>query len=383
MTEKRGDLGDFIYILLKRRKFLFWNTFIVTVLVMGGSLLLPLRYTATAILLPPKEDTGSSLLALGSLAQRFDLANVPLTGVTSSAQVYLAILRSRTVADSLIAEFHLVDRYKVKNMEMARRALGGASKFELASAGLISISVEDKDPKVAAEMANAFVRHLDRINRTMRMSEGRRTRIFIQGRLEDTREQLHAAEDSLLAFKQSHPGVVLPDDVTAAAGAAANLMAQRISVGAELDVLRNSLYPNAPALSGKEREVKALDAELKHLPRMELELGRRYREFKIQERVFELLTAQFEQAQIQENRDITTVDVLDPAIPPVRKSSPHRGIMTMIAFVLSSVVGVVIVISQETLAALRLRDDSRLRTVVRPGSLLDRLLFGRRSGSAS
>ena len=382
MTERSGDLGDFVYILLRRRKFLFWNTFVVTVLVMGGSFLLPLRFTATATLLPPKEELGSSLLEMASLAQNFDLSNVPIPGVTSSAQVYLAILHSRTVADSLIVEFDLMHRYKVKNMELARRALRAATDCDLASAGLIRISVEDKNSQVAANMANAFARHLDRINRDLRMSEGKRTRIFIERRIEATRERLHAAEDSLLAFRRSNPGVFLLTE-SSSAEAGADLMARRISVGAELEMLRNSFHSDAPVLNRKKQEAEALDHELENLPAAELELARRYRDVKIQERVFEFLTSQFEQAQIQENKDVATVEVLDPAVPPIRKSFPRRGIMTVLAFLLSIVVGAVAVISQEALAALRVRDDVRLRRVLKPGSLLDRLLFGWRSEPSS
>jgi capsule polysaccharide export protein KpsE/RkpR len=285
------------------------------------------------------------------------------------------------VADSLIAEFHLLERYEVDDMEAARRALGAAAEFGLASAGLLRISIEDEDPQVAADMANALVRHLDRVNRVMRMGEGKRTRIFIESRLQQTRGRLRGAEDSLLAFERSHPGVLLPDDASDLGGA--NLMSRRISVGAELEVLRSFFHTEAPAVSRKAREAEALDRELEDLPAVELELVRRYRDLKIQERVFEFLTAQFEQAQIQENRDIATVEVLDPAVPPVRKSSPRRWIMTALAFLLSTVVGSAVVISQEALADLRLRDDFRLRTVVQRGSLLDRLLFGWKSGPST
>ena len=362
--------------------FLLLNTLVVTVLVMGGSFLLPLRYTATATLLPPKEEKGSSLLPMAALTQVFDLSNVPIPGITSNAQVYVAILRSRTVADSLIAEFDLLDRYKVKNVELARRTLAAATAFDLASAGTIRISVEDKDPLVAANMANAFVRHLDHINRTLRMSEGKRSRMFIENRLDHTRERLHAAEDSLLAFRRSNPGIFMTDK-SSESEAAANLMAQRISVGAELDVLQSLFFSNAPALTGKMREVEALDRELGNIPSIELDLLRRQRDVKIQERVFEYLTSQFEQAQIQENQDVASVEVLDPAVAPVRKSFPHRGIMTVFAFLFSTVVGAVMVISREALASLQLRDDERLRAVVKPRSLLDRLLFGWRSGARS
>jgi hypothetical protein len=206
--------------------------------------------------------------------------------------------------------------------------------------------------------------------------------MFIESRLDRTRERLHAAEDSLLAFRRLNPGIFLTDN-SPESEAAANLMTQRVSIGAELDVLQSLFNLNAPALTGKMRELEALDRELGNIPSVELDLVRRQRDVKIQERVFEYLTAQFEQAQIQENQDVATVDVLDRAVTPVRKSFPRRGILTMLAFVFSTVVGAIMVISREALASLRLGDDERLRAVVKPRSLLDRLLFGWRSGSRS
>lgn len=382
MTESRNDLGDLLYVVLKRRKFLILNTLIVSSLVMGISFILPVRYRAAATLLPPQKDS-NELLGLGGILENFDLSKVSMSGITSSSQIYLSILKSRTVADAMLEQFHLRERYKAKNDEIARRVLRAYSDFRLGKTGLIQISVEDKDPQTAADMANAYVVHLDRVNRDIRMTEGKRTRIFISERLKETERRLRAAEDSLLAFKESHPGVVLPGDLSSSATAAANLMAQRIGVGAELDVLRSSLSPGAPALARKEKEVNALDRQLVDIPALEMQLGRKYRDFKVQERVFELLTSQFEEAQIQENRDVTTVELLDAAIPPIRKSYPRRGLMTMIAFVISLVAGLILVVCLEALGRMRLEEDSRIRSVVRSGSLLDRFLFGSRSRGAA
>lgn len=382
MTEKRNDLGDLLYVVLKRRKFLIWNTVIVTLLVLGITFLLPPRYRATATLLPPQQDT-KELLGLGGILQNFDLSKVNMSGITTSSQIYLAILKSRTVADSLLAEFNLKERYKAKTDESARRALRAYSNFRLGNTGLLHVSVEDKDPQTAADMANAYVDHLDRVNREIHMTEGKRTRIFVRGRLDDTKVRLRAAEDSLLAFKESHPGVVLPDNATSSADAAASLMSQRISVGAELDVLRSSLSPKAPALARKEKEVKALDRQLNDLPALEMELGRRYRDFKVQEKVFELLTSQYEEASIQENRDVSTVEVLDRAIPPIRKCYPRRGLTSGIAFVISLAAGLLLVVSLEALGRMHLDEDARIRSAVRRGSLLDRILFGSRSGGSA
>lgn len=375
MAEKLGDLSGFLYLILKHRKFLIWNTVVVSSLVLAGSFLLPVRYRATATILPPEKDN-KDVLGLGSVLQSFDVSKITLTGVSSNAQIYLAVLKSRTVADSMIDQFHLLERYKARNPEVARRRLGSASAFKLTSNGLIQVSVEDQQPQTAADMANAYVQYLDQLNRTLRMGEGRQTRIFVEDRLKATEARLRSAEDSLLAFKEKHPGIVLPDNVVASETATAGLLAQRITIGAELDELRAWFLPSAPMLVQKERAVTAFDRQLGNLPVLELELGRLFRNFKIQEKVYELLTSQFEEARIRENRDVATVEVLDSAIAPLRKSFPHRGFMTMAACLFSMVAGVLLVVCMESLGRMKLARDPRIRSVVRPGSLLDRVLFG-------
>lgn len=375
MTEPRNDLSEFLLMLLRRRRFLFWNTLIVTLVVMGLTFAMTPRFTAVTTILPPQSE-GEGLLGLSSMLQRFDIAQLGLTGATSSAQVYVAILKSRTIADTLVAEYDLVRHYKLKTAASAGRALRGNTEVKLASTGVIQVSVTDKDRASAAMFANAYVAELDHLNRALRTGEGKRTRIFVEERIEATRIRLSAAEDSLLVFQKQHPGMVLPPDMAASAGAAADLMAQRIAMGYELEILRSSLVTGAPPLLRKENEVAALDRELGGVPDLGMEMARRYRDFKVQEKVFELLSAQLEAARIKESKDVTTVDVLDIAVPPDRRSFPRRGLMTGLAFLASTLIGVLIAVGLEVLGHIRQADDPRFRSAIPPGGLLDRLLFG-------
>jgi len=381
LTQQEGFI-DFLAVLIKRRRFLFWNTFLVTVVVLGTSFLLPTRYRATATILFPPE-TGQNLSGLSALVQQFDISRHLLTGTSSNTQIYLAILKSRSIADSVIVEFDLMHRYKTKNLESTRRRLRSLTKFNLTSGGVIEISVEDTNREMAAQMANAFVSHLDALNRTTRMGEGKRTRLFVEKRLAETKSRLQGAEDSLRAFQQTHPGVALPPEAANAASAAADLMAQRIALGAEVEVLRGSLSPQATPLVKKRAELEALDRELEGMPSLTLEIARRYRDVKVQETVFELLTAQYEEARIQESKDVPTVEVLDGAVPPIRKSFPHRGIMTLMAMVFSLVVGVLIATFLETMQRLRPMMELRLRSEMGSKSLISRVLFGDHQRKAS
>ena len=112
MTAPRNDLSELLLVLLRRRRFLFWNTLVVTLLVMGLTFMLTPRFTAVTTILPPQGE-GEGLLGLSSMLQRFDLAQLGMTsGATSSAQVYVAILKSRTIGDALVAEHGLADYYR-------------------------------------------------------------------------------------------------------------------------------------------------------------------------------------------------------------------------------------------------------------------------------
>jgi uncharacterized protein involved in exopolysaccharide biosynthesis len=314
--------------------------------------------------------------------QQFDISRQLLTGATSNTQIYLAILKSRTIADSVIVEFDLQQRYKAKNLESTRRRLKSLTDFKLTSGGVIEISVEDTNRETAAQMANAFVTQLDALNRSTRMGEGKRTRLFVEKRLAETKSRLQAAEDSLRIFQETHPGVALPPEAASAATAAADIMAQRIALGAEVQVLRGSLAPRATALVKKQAELDALDRELEGVPSLTLEIARRFRDVKVQEAVFELLTAQYEEARIQETKDVPTVEVLDTAVPPVRKSFPHRGIMTVTAMAFSLVMGLLIVTFLEAMHRLRPAMELRLREDGSK-SLISRVLFGDRQRKAS
>jgi tyrosine-protein kinase Etk/Wzc len=61
----------------------------------------------------------------------------------------------------------------------------------------------------------------------------------------------------------------------------------------------------------------------------------RYRDLKYDETVFELLAKEFEIAKLDEAREGSIVQVVDSAVPPDRKSSPHRTLIVIASTVLS------------------------------------------------
>jgi uncharacterized protein involved in exopolysaccharide biosynthesis len=234
---------------------------------------------------------------------------------------------------------------------------------------MILLSFEDKDRFRAAEVANRFVAELDRVNRQTNISPPKNARIFIEERLARTRKELTEAEENLRKFQEQNKAISLDDQMKASIEGAAELKAEMVTSEINLNVLRKTMSPSPPqikALKSRINEIekqigiwefgnqkeepeekKILDVPFAQVPALSMELARLVREVRIQSAVFELLTNQYEQYKIQETRDTPTIQVLDRAIPPERRSRPRRALLVGLAGILSLVTSVAFAVGLE------------------------------------
>lgn len=360
--EEEIKLADLLLALLKRKKMILLVVAFAIVISVIVSLRMPNKYTATASILPPQESGSgmSGLLsqfggAMGSFATK-------LAGGKSTSDVYMGILLSRTVANKLIKEFDLKRHYKLETMEGVYKMLQNRTSLDISStAQIVSVSVEDEDPTRAAQMANAYVDALDQINRTVNTTEGQRKRVFLEKRLQSVKEDLAKAETTLREFQEKYKIVSIEEQARATIGGAAAIIGQIIAAQTELEVLKQfgtARQNEAVMLSSKIEELQRqltkiesgnpgkniiLDGKqgrqdgpgfyipFDELPNLGLQLVRLMRETKIQEEVFKLLTSQFEMAKIDEAKDVNTIQILDKAVPPDRKSGPKRALIVIVS----------------------------------------------------
>jgi tyrosine-protein kinase Etk/Wzc len=306
------------------------------------ALVLPAWYQAGAPLLPPSES--ESGFGLVSLLRGISVPGITIPTEATPADVFLAVLRSRRLNTEIIKQFDLQTRYKRKKTEDALRELARHSKFKLTEAGTIEINVEDRDPKRAADMANAYVDLLDRFNRDVRMTKGRRTRLFVEGRLQDTKTQLAAAEQKLAEYEARHKTAGLSPEASSSVESAARLYAQRTNLEVRLGVVRGYTRASTDEETQIQEQLDELDRQLAALPQTGLEQARLLRDVKTYEQVYVLLNAQYEEARIDEARDVTTVEILDPAIPPERRSHPRRSLLVGVGLLLGLGVGLTAVV---------------------------------------
>ena len=294
-------------------------------------LVVPVKYTASASLLPRSESGGGLLSAAMALAGG-GLGNLNIPGLGGESAIQEAVLHSERIAFLIDGEFQLAAAWKTDKREEFLRAWHKALSTRTNREGLLTVGFQHRDPELAASMVSRLIEHLDTYNRVYRSTTGRRTRVFLEGRIQETQARMHALEDSLAAYQAENQGVAMSTDSESLVAAGASVIAARLRLKAEAEVLRRTLGAEAPALRTKELEIAALDEELAKLPALNSELGRLLRTLRVLETSYAFLSAQLEEARIEEARDTPTVDVLDPPAVPQEKSWPQRTLLVLGAF---------------------------------------------------
>jgi tyrosine-protein kinase Etk/Wzc len=351
--------------LSRRRRLILGITAASVVVALVVSLLLPVYYKAETRILPPL-DKGSNLAAqlLGQAGGLIGVAG-GAAGVKSQGELFVAMTKSRTVLDRIVDRFDLMKLYKGKYREDARKKLVELLTVrEERKSGIISLTVEDRDPKRAADMANAFVEELKSLAGGLAISEAGQRRMFFEEQIRHTKESLSRAEEEVKGFQQRTGAFQVDAQTNAIIGGIANLRAKISAKEVEAKVLRSFATAQNPDLQRIEEEVRALRTELEkvesgkgrgfdplmsseRVPATGMEYLRKLRELKYNETLYELLVKQFELAKLDEARDAVVIQVIDRAVPPERKSRPNRAQIVLLATVTMFFLSVFIVLFLE------------------------------------
>jgi len=292
----------------------------------GISFLVTPLYTSHTTLIPPQQQQSGAAAALSSLGVLGSLAG---GAMKNPIEQYISLLQSDTVTDRLIDRFGLMKVYDFEYRDSARKKLLKRSTIAAGKKdGLITVTVEDSDPKRAAEMASQYVEELRHMTATLAVTEAQQRRVFFQNQMQDAKAKLAEAQAALQqsGFGQ---GALNSAPQTAAAGYA-RLRTELASAQVRLATLQGSLAPEAPEVRQQSTMVAALQDQLRQL---ETSAGAnangpdyvtKYREFKYEETLFELMAKQYELARVDESREGALIQVVDPARPPERRSYPRR-----------------------------------------------------------
>jgi len=348
---RSADMMEILLVLAREKKPILQITLAASILAAIIVFLVPKMYTATATILPPQQNQSVASALLGQMAgaATLDLRDL---GLKNPSDVFVAMLKSRTVEDALVNRFDLRKVYYVKRYQDARKILEKRSEIDPEKEGLISIQVSDRDPKRAADIANAWVDELRTLNQTLAVTEAAQRRMFFEQKLAQERDDLASAELDMKQIEQK-TGVIQPDVQTRALiGAVADVRAQIAAKQVQLQSLRTYATENNPDVKRVQRELAELQAQSSRISQMErggvevgegnlqvptrrvaqasLEYLRAAREMKYHETLYEFLARQLEAARIDEAKNAAVVQVVDRAVEPERKSSPKRLLIVAI-----------------------------------------------------
>jgi len=365
--------------------------FLIALLV---AFLLPTRYQSTTRLMPPDQQSGSGLAMLAAFAGRGgsssgsssgalgglgsalggSLGNMAgdLLGLKSSGALFIDMLDGPTIQDSLIQKFNLRRIYWDRYWEDARKDLAKHTDIkEDRKSGVITLQVTDHDPRRAQQMAQAYLDALNGLVSQVSTSSAKRERMFIEQRLKTVKGNLDAALQDFSQFASKSGTFDVPSQTKAMVESEAGLEGQLVAAQSELEGLKQIYTDNNVRVRSLQARVGALKKEVENmsgnkadansdssaiagdfpsirkLPIVGVRWANLYRETKIQETVYELLTQEYEFAKIQEAKEIPTVNVLDPPTSPEQHSFPPRTVITILGTCLAFLFGAALVIGSE------------------------------------
>jgi len=365
--EENINLLELLRVIARRKTLIFRICGATVVLALCYSLALKNVYTASAKILPPQKDSGGGLSALLSQAGGLAALAGGVGGLGGSTDLYLGILKSRSVADAVIKRLNLQQEFKTKTIDDTRKKLDGVVKFKAGKDGIIAIDADSKDPQKAAQLANTFVDELGRRSIELNLSKAGTERMFLEKRLEVVKQELRTAENDMKAFQEKYKTFKADSQATVAIEGIARLKAEIITKETQLASLRNSMTDENSDVKMLQAGIARLKSQLGsmtgnggsdvipavgNIPGLGVEYVRKMRELKLQEAIFEQLTKQYEVAKINEAKDTSSIQILDEAVVPVKKSKPKRSLIVLLAAFASFFASICIVFIQEYFAKL-------------------------------
>jgi uncharacterized protein involved in exopolysaccharide biosynthesis len=334
------SLLDLLQTIVDNLRLLILGPLFVGLSALGISFAIAPTFTAQTSFLPPQQQQGMAASMLASLGALGGLAGAA-SGLKNPNDQYVAFLKSNSVQDALIDRFDLMNRYEAEYRANARKALQAKVQISSGKDGLITVTVDDKDPQTAADMANAHVQELTQLMGRLAVTEAQQRRQFFEKQLQQTQDKLTQAE---IALKST--GInsnVLKANPGSAVAAVAVLQAQIMAQEVKLGTMRGYLTESAPDFKQALNELATLRAQMAKQSQETASPAKagqgsaqgdyisKYREFKYQETLFELFAKQFEMAKVDESREGATIQVLDKAAPPELKSKPKKALIAVIA----------------------------------------------------
>ena len=364
-TQDNRPFAHAFFVLLRHWRFLVFSVLLALIGSVVFALLMPNWYKATASFLPPQNQTGLLEKLAGGLSSTLRTIGISGLGQSDGVYSFVSILESRQIGEKIIKEFDLMKVYEIDDgsMENALKALKNNTEFTFEEDGLLAISVWDKDPKRAAEMANAFFAELNNISTTLNASEAQANRQYVQLQYESVRDSLTFLEQRFVAFQKRTKIYALPEQTEATLRAAGDTYAELSMLKVYLKMLEQRFGANDADVQNLRAMTKEMEKEIPgmsgnnilglmgssmdKLPDEALEYMRMYRDIETLSKLHAFLLPIYQQSVLDEHKQMTVLVPLDRASVPERKDRPKRSLIVLVAVMSVLILAVTYVIGRE------------------------------------
>ena len=277
-------------------------------------------------------------------------------GIQGDYPRYLTILTSRTLREQMVDRFDLIDVYDTSENEHPREdalsELGSRTSFPVdLDYEYLSISVMDRSPERAADMANYMVGLLNTRNAQLSSQSASSFRSYIEQRYGSAMTRIDSLFDASQEFQRQY-GIYDVDAQTQAfftqMGSVSGDLAQREIEFAAMEQQYGADNPRvrayAQAIASAQRRFDAEmsgSSQLLPVPQEQMPtVVRQYlaleRDLTIERATIEAIAPMLETARMQEEQQSEALQVVDPAVAPSKKAWPRRSVL-LIVIVLSTV----------------------------------------------
>jgi len=356
LTESKRDTEelntsylDLMITVARQKKLIAGLPAIVALLATAISLIMPNVYQATTKLLPPQQSQSGAAALLSQLGGAAAGLAAGVAGIKNPSDLYIGLLKSRTISDHIISQFDLKKVYDTEYIDKTRKLLEENTAISAGKDGLITIDVEDKDRERAAKIANAYVSELTKLTRVVAVTEASQRRLFFERQLEQSKNNLAAAEVALKKGLDTRGVISVDVESRTIVETVGRLRAQISAKEIQLNSMRSFVTEQNPSFRRVEEELNSLKGELSKLEygregragslpdrsnsKEGLENIKLLRDVKYYQMLYELLAKQYEVARLDEAKDPSIIQVLDPAVVPERKFKPKRALIVILSTV--------------------------------------------------
>lgn len=369
-----------LWLTLKKRKSVIIGLFIFAVFATAViSFVMTPIYRSTASVIP----VSGSQSPLGNLAGLAAMAGISI-GQSDESQKIMAVLKSRTIKENVIKRLNLINVILDEvpedrdPMNVAIEVLDDmVSISDDKKTGVISISVDFKDPQIAKNIADAYVDELQRILNEKALTVAKLNRIFLEKQLEEEEEKLKRYQLELARFQKSTKLIEPQEQLKGTMELYGELIAQKINLQVQLRRLETALSSGNPKIEMIKEQLRAIDQQIKELeersggaipsiseaPEKMTQYVDLLRKLKTSEAVYETLLKAYEQAKFQEAKENLYVQVIDNAFLPDKPVKPKKALMIAVSGVSSLFLGIFLAFFLEWLEGIKRRKKEEVEAM--------------------